>query len=148
MLSRICVYLKNYFETERIIGDVVISDGVITVDGVEVELADGEYFALFHEHYAYGVFQNGADYVEDNSFRGAVWRMDVPDSILDAMKWALEWEAKNGNPDDNANSAFNSESFGGYTYTKAQSSMSTIGSTVFNNAKFKSMLAPYMRIRL
>lgn len=148
MLTKICNYLKNFFETERIIGDVVISEGKVSVNGNAVEIAKDAYFALFHQHFVTGVFKYGTDELADGSFRGAVWLMDIPKAIFDAAEWGEAWNAQHGNADSQANTPFDSESFGGYAYTKAQSSTSANGSSVFNNAQFIAMILPYRRIRL
>lgn len=148
MLTKICAYLKNYFETERRIGEIKITDGAITCDGEPVALNDGQHFALFRDNFALGVYKAGED-IADKTFQGAVWPMDPPAAILEAAKWAEDWEAENGGATATANGPFQSESFGGYSYTKATGgSTGSIGSSVFDQAQLKAMLAPYKKIRL
>ena len=143
MLTNICAYLKNYFDYERHIGTIKIADGVITCNGKRIET--GQHFALFRDRFVLGVYKAG-DEIPDKTFEGAVWLMDVPEAIKEADAWAEEWNLKNGSAE--ANGPFQSESFGGYSYTKGSSANGGVGSGVFDQAQFKAMLAPYKKIRL
>lgn len=142
MLTEICAYLKNYFDYERHIGQIKITGGVITCNGERIET--GQHFALFRDRFVLGVYKN-TDPLEDKTFDGAVWLMDVPPGIIKADAWAEEWNTANGTAA--ANGPFQSESFGGYSYTRAAGNGS-IGSSVFDQSQFKAMLAPYKKIRL
>lgn len=143
MLTEICANLKNYFDYERHIGKIEIADGVITCNGERIET--GQHFALFRDNFALGVYKAG-DALPDKTFDGAVWLMDIPQAVLAADTWAEEWNAKNGTAA--ANGPFQSESFGGYSYTKGSSTTGGVGSGVFDQAQMKAMLAPYKKIRL
>ena len=147
MLTEICAYLKNYFETERRIGTIQITGGEIYCDGVKVELEDGQHFALFRDRFVLGVYEKG-DEIPDKTFTGAVWPMDIPEAIIQADQWAEAWKQKNGAATSDANGPFQSESFGGYSYSKAAGGGAGVGSSVFDQAQFKAMLAPYKKIRL
>lgn len=143
MLTEICAYLKNYFDYERHIGEIKIADGVITCNGERIET--GQHFALFRDRFALGVFADG-DALEDKTFDGAIWLMDVPEAVKTADKWAADWTAANGSAE--ANGPYQSESFGGYSYSKGTGANGGVGSSVFDQAQFKAMLAPYKKIRL
>lgn len=142
MLTEICAYLKNYFDYERHIGKIKITDGVITCNGGQVQT--GQHFALFRDRYVLGVYKQG-DTLPNKEFNGAVWLMDIPEGVIAADTWAEAWNQKNGSAA--ANGPYQSESFGGYSYTKG-TGKSGIGSNVFDQAQFKAMLAPYKKIRL
>ena len=146
MLTEICAYLKNYFEYEKYIGNVVVNSGTITVDGKSIALGEGQYFALFRDRFAIGVFKQG-DTLKDRTFHGAVWLMDVPEAVVKADTWAETWMQKNGGADSENNSAFQSESFGGYSYNKGSNSNGKAGASIFDNAQFAAMLSPYRKIR-
>lgn len=153
MLTEICAYLKNYFEYDRIIGNIHVSDGVLYCGDQQIGVKEGQYFALFREHFALGVYKYGTDTLEDrDEFRGAVWLMDVPSAVLRADEWAEEWNTTNGGATSEANSPFQSESFGGYSYSKGSvgntSGGSAIGASVFDEKQFLSMIAPYRKVRL
>ena len=143
MLTDICAYLHNYFDYERHYGDISIIGGVIFCNGEQIQLAEGQYFALFRNKIPLGVF---SEVPADKTFEGAVWLMDVPDAILNADKWATDWMKANGGVDSATNSAFQSESFGGYSYNKGTNSSGKGGMSVFDNAQFNRMLNPYRKL--
>ena len=144
MLTEICAYLHNYFDYERHYGDISIIGGLLFCDGKEIALEEGQYFALFRNRIPLGVFQ--ADELTDKTFTGAIWLMDVPKAILDANTWADTWKAKNMAAGSDANSAFQSESFGGYSYNKGTNQSGKAGASIFDNAQFAAMLAPYRKL--
>lgn len=145
MLTEICQYLHNYFEYEKHFGLISIIGDVVFCDGEEIEMDEGQYFALFREKFAIGVYQYG-DELTDKTFTGSVWLMDIPDAILKANKWAEQWMEKNGGVDSAANSPFQSESFGGYSYSKGNNSNGKAGVGIFDQASFVGMLAPYRKL--
>lgn len=146
MLTEICQYLHNYFDYERHYGDISIIGQSIFCDGKEIEIESGQYFALFRDKFVLGVYKKG-DTLTDKTFEGAVWLMDVPVSILNADTWATNWMNKNGGVDSEANSPFQSESWGGYSYSKGSNSSGKIGGSVFDQATFVRMLAPYRKLK-
>ena len=101
MLTEICQYLHNYFDYDRHFGDISIVGHEVFCDGEQIEIEEGQYFALFRNRIPLGVFQ--ADELTDKTFTGAIWLMDVPQAILDADVWAKEWKAKNGAADSMSN---------------------------------------------
>lgn len=144
MLTNICAYLHNYFDYERHSGEISIVNGVIFCNGKTITLDEGQYFALFRERIPLGVFN---EVPADKTFVGSVWLMDVPKDVLDADKWADDWMKANGGAGSEANSPFQSESFGGYSYNKGSNSSGKGGSSVFDNAQFARMLAPYRKLK-
>lgn len=54
----------------------------------------------------------------DEIFDGSIWLMAIPKAFLDLVKEIEDWQKKNGSVDSAAMSPFNSESFGGYSYSK------------------------------
>ena len=143
MLTEICAYLHNYFDYERHNGDIAIVGGVIFCNGEEVTLESGQYFALFRNRIPLGVFDKVP---ADKTFEGAVWLLDIPEAVLNADKWAEEWTKVNGGVDSAANSAFQSESFGGYSYNKGSNAAGKGGQSVFDNAQFSRMLNPFRKL--
>ena len=145
MLTEICAYLHNYFDYVRYNGFISIIGGDIFCDGKKIVLDDGQFFALFRDRIPLGVF-NQSETLTDKTFDGSVWLMDVPKAVLDADKWAKDWVAKNGGADSEANSVFQSESFGGYSYNKGSNSNGKGGMSIFDNAQFNRMLNPYRKL--
>lgn len=143
MLTEICAYLHNYFDYERHSGEISIVSGEIFCNGEKITLEEGQYFALFRSRIPLGVFNVVP---ADKNFVGSVWLMDVPKAILDADTWAKEWIVKNGGATSEANSVFQSESFGGYSYNKGTNTSGKGGMSVFDNAQFARMLNPYRKL--
>ena len=169
MLTEICQYLHNYFDYERHVGEITIvagEDGLypsnglhpsenlhpqssvsakVFCNGVEIEIGDGQYFALFRQRIPLGVFQL-SELTENKTFAGSVWLMDVPKAIKSADEWAETWKTKNMAAGSEANSVYQSESFGGYSYSKGNNSKGKVGASIFDNAQFAAMLAPYRKL--
>ena len=143
MLTEICAYLHNYFDYERHYGNISIIGGVIFCNGNEISLDVGQHFALFRNRIPLGVFDTVPP---DKTVEGASWLIDVPQAVLNADKWADEWMKQNGGADSATNSAFQSESFGGYSYNKGTNSNGKGGMSVFDNAQFNRMLNPYRKL--
>jgi hypothetical protein len=56
--------------------------------------------------------------LKDEVFEGSLWLMAIPQAFLDLVEEIDAWQKKNGAVDSAAMSPFNSESFGGYSYSK------------------------------
>ena len=114
MLTEICAEIRNYFEVPngRHFGTFTISGGSIAPLDF---LQEGQYFRIVGSVFNDGVHQYPATSLKDEVFEGAVWAMALPPSII-----ALAAEIDEFNKSDAGKpSAFTSESFGGYNYTKA-----------------------------
>lgn len=114
ILTELCAELRNYFEVPngRHFGKFEISGGSITPSDF---LQEGQYFRIVGSVFNDGVYQYPVTYLTDEVFEGAVWAMALPPSII-----ALAAEIEEYNKSDAGKpSPFTSESFGGYTYTKA-----------------------------
>lgn len=117
MLTEICAELRNWF---------TVPDGVhiktYTISGGSIAphdfLQEGQYFRIVGSVFNDGVYQFPTSELTDEVFNGAVWAMRVPPCVV-----ALAAEIKKFNESEAAKpSAYTSESFGGYAYTKATSS--------------------------
>lgn len=149
MLTQICQYLKNWFDKKpdgteypKYQGEFVISGGNINIE----ELIDGQYVRIIGSLLNDGVHKIGDADLKDETFTGYIWSLGIPQAIIDADAWATEWLEKNGGADSAANSPFNSESFGGYSYSKSSGGANGSGSGLFNQSQFLEMLAPWRKI--
>ena len=114
ILTEICAELRNYFEVPNVrhFGKFTISGGSIAPLDF---LQEGQYFRIIGSVFNDGVHQYPASDLTDEVFRGAVWAMAVPPTLI-----ALAAEIEEYNKSDAGKpSPFTSESFGGYSYTKA-----------------------------
>lgn len=132
MLTEICAYLRNYFDTEqpKFFGDFTISDGVITSESAgDMGLQEGQYYRVMGSVFNDGVWKHGdtEQGLQDESFSGAVWLMAVPPALILLLEEIKAWQDKYGGVDSENMSPFSSESFSGYSYTKAQGFAATGG---------------------
>ena len=113
MLEQILDSIHNYFEKEIVSGDFTISSGSLQLPF----LSEGQYFRIVGSTFNDGVYMYPANTLHDESFNGQIWAMAVPPSVIALSRDVSEWVGKYGNA---VNSPYQSESFGGYSYTKAQ----------------------------
>lgn len=149
MLTEICAEIKNYFtyENDKHIGDFSIVEGLI-VPSFDIPT---DYIRIVGSHLNDGVHKvSDADLVDEGEFHGSVWVMSPPKAFLELVKEIEDWQAKNGALDSPAMSPFNSESFGGYSYSKSGSSASGGSSSAGASwqAAFATRLTMYRRIRV
>ena len=149
MLTEICAEIKNYFtyENDKHIGDFSIIEGLI-VPSFDIPT---DYIRIVGSHLNDGVHKlSDADLVDEGEFHGAVWVMSPPKAFLDLAKEIEDWQAKNGALDSPAMSPFNSESFGGYSYSKSGGNASGGSSSAGASwqAAFATRLTMYRRIRV
>lgn len=112
MIDMICGEIRNYFERDIRRGDFEIQGGVLSPSDF---LLNGQYFRVVGSVFNDGVHQFPADELTDEVFTGEVWAMAVPPSVIalaDDIKAYVESDAAKP-------TAYVSESFGGYTYTRA-----------------------------
>lgn len=137
MLTELCAELRNYFV-------VKIHEGRFTINGGKIApldfIQENQYFRIVGSVFNDGVYKNTADLkLTDEIFNGSVWAMAVPPSVV-----ALAEEIKAFNESDEAKpSAYTSESFGGYSYSKATDEN---GAPIGWKKVFASRLKKYRRI--
>ena len=111
-LTNLCAELRNYFETKKRFGTFTISDGSLSPSNF---LQDGQYYRIVGSVFNDGVHRHPAHDLTDETFDGAVWAMAVPPAVVELLQKIQEFEAATANAPTN----YISESFGGYSYTKA-----------------------------
>lgn len=117
MLTELCQELRNWFDRERHIGTFEISGGVLTAPF----LVNGQYYRIIGSIFNDGVHKRGDanDVLTDETFAGAVWSLAIPKAVINLATEIAEWQTKYGAVGSAAMSPFNSESFGGYSYSKS-----------------------------
>ena len=138
MLTEICAELRNYFEVPngRHFGKFEISGGSIAPLDF---LQEGQYFRIIGSVFNDGVHQYPASDLTDEVFHGAVWAMAVPPTLI-ALTAEIE---EYNNSDAGKPSPFSSESFGGYSYTKATDAS---GEPISWQKAFASRLNKYRKL--
>ena len=122
MITEICLYLKNWFDWNmpKYYGKFKIENGVlISINDGDMGIATGQYFRIIGSVFNDGVYKLGEESLVDETFTGAVWLMAVPKDFLNLVKDISDWQEKYGNVDSQAMSPYQSESFGGYSYSKS-----------------------------
>lgn len=119
-----------------------IKTGTYTIKGGSLELPfllDGQYFRIVGSamndgvyKYTYGLF------LSDEEFNGAVWPLSLPKGLLALCEEITAWAEKNG-----ATGVFQSESFGGYSYTRATNAKG--GAVTWRDA-FQSRLSAWRKV--
>ncbi len=137
MLNEICAEIRNYFVKDIHNGTFEIVGGKITpLDFIQ----ENQYFRIVGSVFNDGVYKNTADLELTNEvFCGAVWSMALPPAFIDL---AAEIKAFNES-DAGKPSPYTSESFGGYSYSKATDSN---GAPIGWKKVFASRLNQYRRI--
>lgn len=151
MLTEICAEIKNYFTycDDRHNGDFAIVDGQI-VPSIDIQT---DYIRIIGSRFNNGVHkrgENGFDLVDEGNFHGSIWIMSPPNDFLALVGEIETWQEMNGKADSQAMSPYQSESFGGYSYSKSsgRSSESGSGSSVPTwQSQYASRLNLYRRIR-
>lgn len=143
ILTEVCEYLNNYFWQKKITGAFTISEGSIQIPA----LKEGQYFRIIGSTFNDGVHLYPATDLTDEEFEGAIWAMAVPSTVIAIASDIKEWQTLYGGADSSAMSPFNSESFGGYSYSKSGSGNENSGSNASWQDVFGGRLNKYRRLR-
>lgn len=154
MIDDICRELNNWFD-ETADGQRDRHLGAYEISGGEIDLSDtgiksGQYFRIVGSVFNDGIHQYPATDLTDESFDGAVWLLRIPEEIVSLADEVGAWQEKYGSADSPAMSPFASESFGGYSYSKASngSNASSAGASGTWQTQFASRLNKWRRIRV
>lgn len=142
MLEAVLIHLKNWFTVPR-----GVHEGIYTITNSTLELPflqDGQYYRICGSVFNDGLHKYGdfEDALQDETFSGTVWALAIPKAVVELSVKIEEWQTKNG---DAVASPFTSESFGGYSYTKATDSAT--GAQATWETVFRSQLNPYRKLR-
>lgn len=132
MLETVLMYLNNWFAVGRYDDTYTIEDGGIALPF----LVNGQYFRIVGSLFNDGVYQYPAE-LTDETFNGSVWALAIPKALLSTVEEITAWQAKNGD-----SGPYTSESFGGYSYSKATNSK---GLAVGWRDVFAAQLAPWKK---
>ena len=133
MLETVLMYLNNWFVVGRYDDTYTIEDGGITLPF----LANGQYFRILGSTFNDGLYQYPTPDLTDETFDGSVWALALPKALLSTVDEITAWQAKNGD-----GGPYTSESFGGYSYSKATNSK---GLAVGWRDVFAAQLAPWKK---
>lgn len=136
MLETILQHLNNWFLVRSGVhtGTFTIQDGSIVLPFLQ----DRQYFRVVGSVFNDGLYQYPATEMIDEKFDGAVWALAVPKAVIALADEIADWNKKNGAP-----GPYTSESFGGYSYSKATNSK---GVAVGWQDVFSAQLAPWKKM--
>ena len=139
MLEQVLMHLKNWFLVPGGIheGTYTIEDGGITLPF----LANGQYFRICGSVFNDGLHQYPASDLKAETFDGTVWALAIPQAVIELAAEIEAWQKKNG---DASVSPYQSESFGGYSYSKATDIAS--GGAVTWQSAFRGRLNNYRKL--
>ena len=145
-LDVLCAELNNYFIKDMSaihLGNFEVRDGMVSPLDF---LKQGQYFRIVGSDLNDGVYlYNGESMdLKDEVFNGAIWAMSVPPIVLALAADIDEWRAKNEALDSENMSPYISESFDGYSGTKAGNSKG--GTATGWQSQFADRLKPYRRL--
>ena len=147
MLEHVLAHLRNWFVVPGGVhrGTYTIKGGSITLPFLQT----GQYFRICGSVFNDGVYQYPNLYVDsedgtwptDETFAGEIWALAVPRAVADLAAEIEAWEAKNGAV---STGPYQSESFGGYSYTKTTDAHT--GGAVTWQSAFRSRLNQWRKI--
>ena len=119
MLNEICRSIRNYFPTRKHeSGSFAIENGAISLPFV----SEGGYFLIEGSLLNDGIHKYPATDLVDEEFNGVITLCAVPKSFEALVAEIEDYKAKN------AVSPYASESFGGYSYTRATNARGNVAS--------------------
>lgn len=142
MLSALCKELNNWFACGIYFDTFDITDGMLELEDLKI----GQYFRIVGSVFNDGVYQYPATELVDEKFDGAVWAMAVPPDVIELDKRIDAWKEKYATVDSEAMSPYQSESFGGYSYSKGSGGTGD-GKTGKWQGVFASELSRWRKIR-
>lgn len=140
MLEAVLTHLKNWF-----VVPCGVHEGVYTIKSSTLELPflqNGQYYRICGSVFNDGLHRYGdiEDKLQNETFTGTVWALAIPKAVVELSAKIEEWQTKNG---EAVASPFASESFGGYSYTKATDSVT--GAVATWETVFRAQLNPYRK---
>ena len=139
MLEQVLMNIRNWFTV-----DGGIHSGTFTIEGGGITLpflANGQYFRIIGSVFNDGLHQYPAADLVDEEFSGAICALAIPRAVVDLADEISKWQGKNG---EASTSPYQSESFGGYSYSKATDA-ETGGAVTWQSA-FKKQLSVWRKI--
>ena len=139
-MTEVCDYLNNYFWESKMSATFKIEGGHITLPGIK----KGQYIRIVGSTFNDGVHNYPGSHLTDETFKGQIWAMAVPGTVVALVQEIEAWQDKHGKADSDAMSPFNSESFAGYSYSKSGTGNGAVAGW---QDVYAARLKPYRRLR-
>ena len=148
MLTELCAEIRNYFLRDY---HFDIHGGTFTISDGSIEplsfLQEGQYYRVVGSVFNDGVWKYGesSELMRDETFTGSVWAMSVPPAVIALDEQIDEWINENQAV---LSSPYQSESFGGYSYSKSSGRSTQNGNSAPYTwqDQFATQLSRYRRV--
>ena len=138
MLEEVLTHLNNWFVAEVHTGTFTAQDGSIALPFLQ----DGQYYRICGSVFNDGLYCYGSESaLKDETWDGAIWALAIPNTVISLSDEIDSWKKNN---EQVTQSPYQSESFGGYSYTKASGTDS--GSITWQSV-FRSTLNQYRKLK-
>lgn len=140
MLEQVLRHLNNWFLVD-------IHEGAFTVENGSIALPflqTNQYFRICGSVFNDGLHLYPAVDLTDETFTGTVWALAVPKAVVTLSIDIAAWEEKNG---EAVLSPYTSESFGGYSYTKASGGKADTSAVTGWQDAFKGRLNDWRKLK-
>ena len=149
ILEQVLYHIHNWFERDVLtVNDCQIEDGSLPAS-ITSEMLDGQWYRIEGSYMNEGLHQNPDNGLTDETFDGTISLLAIPKALLLVVEDICDWvDATNEASQKALRSPYQSESFGGYSYSlKGQSgSNSGSGGLVGWQAEFASRLNPWRKM--
>ena len=140
-------YVNNRFDRRAdgsavggVSGALSVSGGTISLDGI----AEGQFFWVEGSSLNDGLWQYPPDSMSDEDFDGSAVFLAVPRAFASLCAEIAEWERENSGV---LSSPLQSESFGGYSYSKASGgSQGNEAPAAAWQLQYGALLRPYRKL--
>lgn len=112
MLEQVLHYLKNWFPVSdgKHYGTFTVKDGRMDLPFLQI----GQYYRVVGSVFNDGLHQYPSADLATETFTGCIWALAVPKAVVDLADEIKQWNDKNASI---VTGPYQSESFGGYSYT-------------------------------
>lgn len=143
-LDDYCAELKNYFiadfDKDIHLDKYTISNNSITLDFLD----ENQYFRIVGSKFNDGVYKYDNELnLIDETFNGAIWAMSIPPQFIEAVSEATTYLTAHPNA-----MVLQSESFGGYSYTRSIGGSTALNGFGYLPSTIADKLNRYRRIRV
>lgn len=152
IIDEVCQYLRNWFTRSQHFGVFEIKNGELQTQydtGNEfggLNIKNGQYFRIIDSALNDGIYKYPTYNLKDEEFNGAVWILGIPPAVISICAEIEAWENKYGGTDSALLSPYQSESFGGYSYSKGNGSSADGGNAATWKTVFGGRLSPWRKI--
>lgn len=151
MVGELCAYVRNYFLRDYKDPAKYIHVGHYKIEDGRIQdlpfLIEGQYYRIKGSALNDGVYVYGESGLRDEEFDGQIWAMYVPPDFVSLANEIEAWVEANAST---LNSPYQSESFGGYSYSLKSGASGTYanGGTYGWQTQFAKRLSPYRRLNV